>query len=307
MTRLKFVVQTGDCSQACSCSDIWCRIIDWSGLKSPELKIRGSAEGAFQPGSSFAVILDVPGTYGPISEIEVRKDDVPEAYHWLLEKIKTSNLDTEDECTFNFSEGASAGEWFSPDNGLVHRRRVPVAEVFWCARDLSVYPDQNHHFLAIAFRSRNAASRLYPMHLTEESMSDIRYFLTLGGYAEGAGKMMCSRFNQEDDADTFRTYLNSGKYFGSWYDMDYEKHVIEPLEGKNEMELAGDIIRAGMNFMMHEDRPRADCSRRNCATFVNTLLASLGYPENYRVRKGAFWVDDCCEETLMDTSFFLLP
>lgn len=307
MARLKFVVKTGNCPKVCSCSDIWCSIVDWSGLRSPEMKILQAGEGPFEPGCSITVVLEVPGEYGPISEIEIRKGNVPEESFWLLENIQVSNLDTEEESAFSFCDNSSAGEWFSPVNGLVHKRCVPVGKVFWCARDLSVYPAHNHHFLAISFRSINAASRLYPGYLTEESRDTIHYFLTLGGYAEGAEKMICCLFNQIDDAETFRIYLDSGKIFGSWYDMDYEKHVIEPLEGKSEKELVGDIIRAAMNFMMHEHRPLACRAEGNCATFVNSLLASIGYPAKYRADRGAFWVGDQCEEILMDTSFFSPP
>ncbi|NTV98623.1 MAG: hypothetical protein HGA70_05620 [Chlorobiaceae bacterium] len=306
MARFKFLVKTGGCSPSGTFSDVWCRIVDWRGMESPEIQIHRIGEEGLEPGTSMTVLLDVPGDYDPVAEIEVRTDNTPEDSFWLLEKIEVTNLDTRDECSFAFNDNSSAGELFSTLNEVVHRRTAPAAEVFWCARDLSVYPDQNHHFLAIMFRNRNAAALMYPEYLTDTDPVNGHYFMTLGGYAEGTGKMMCCQFNQEDDADTFRTYLNTGKFFGSWYDMDYERHLIQPLNGKSELELAESIIRAGKCFMMHENRPEACQQAGNCATFVNSLLAALGYSSGYRTERGTFWVAPC-EENLMDISFFSPP
>jgi hypothetical protein len=307
MAKLKFVLKTGSCSQSGACSDIWVRLIAWNRRESPEMRLHHPCVRGFEPGATDTIILEYPGEYVSIAQIEVRRGDVPRALSWQLENIRVTNLDTGEECSVDFGDSLAPGVWFSPFSGLVHRRHVPSAEVFWCARDLSVYPQGNHHFLAVIFRSLDAAFFNYPGFLTEESKGDVHYFLTLGGYADGAGKMIYCLFNQEDDACAFREYLNSGKFLGSWSDMDYESHLVEPLKGKSEQELAQAIILAGMNFMMHEKRPVAGKTAGNCAMFVNSLLASIGYPAEYRQKRGLFWVSDSCEELLMDAACFFPP
>ncbi len=306
MTKLQFVVKTGLCSEAGLHADIWLKLIEWSGRESQEMLIHEAGGDGFFPGAVDTVKFDLPGDFGPIAEIEVRKEDVPGAPSWFLESIRAIDLDTGTECLVTFGDALSSGKWFSPRNGLLHRRHVPSAEVFWCARDLSVYPADNHHFLAVMFRSRDAASWTSARYLTGNFRGDEYYFVTLGGYADGTGKMISCKFNQDDDADTFRAYLNAGKFLGSWNDMDYEKHLIEPLDGESEQALAEAVILAGRNFMMHGHRPTACLTAGNCAVFVNSLLASIGYPADYRMQKGTFWVDSN-QGMLFDKSFFHLP
>jgi hypothetical protein len=306
MARLKFLVKTGDSSLNANDSDIWCRIVDSSGRQSHELLVHHAGDPGLEPGRSMTIIRDVPGNFGPIHGIEVRKSDGLDGSFWHLEKIHAVNIETEDECVFAFNDISLEGELFSSSAGLMHRRTVPAAEVFWCARDLSVFPAQNHHFLAVTFRNRNAACRICPEFIAEKRQGYADSLVTLGGYADGLGTMMQCHFNHPDDAETFSTYVNSGKFFGSWCDMDFQRHRIEPLQGKNEIELAGAVIQAGWNFMMHEKRPAACLETGNCGIFVNSLLASLGYPSRYRKEQGAFWVAKC-DEPLIDTSFFSPP
>jgi hypothetical protein len=307
MAKLKFVLKTGSSSQGGACSDLWVRLIDWSSRESSEVRLHRACDKGFEPGSSETVIIESPRDFGSLAQIEVRRDDVPRALSWQLENIRLTNLDTREEYFVDFCDNLSTGVWFSPFSGLVHRRHVPSAEVFWCARDLSVYPQGNHHFLAVMFRSRDAALFNHPRFLTEQNNGDVHYFITLGGYADGAGKMLYCLFNQEDDAGAFREYLGSGKFLGSWSDMDYESHLIEPLDGKSEQDLSLAIIQAGRNFMMHEKRPEASKAAGNCAMFVNSLLASIGYPSEYRQKRGLFWVSEPCDELLMDAACFFPP
>ncbi|MBD1911907.1 MULTISPECIES: VCBS repeat-containing protein [unclassified Leptolyngbya] len=184
-----------------------------------------------------------------------------------------------------------------------------LGRVYWAARDLANSPLGNHHFLSIIFNNQKAADFIRDTmqvdYLTEEKDGQTYYFMSVGGFANGLGDRIYCEFNEKNDIHSIREYIDPKEHV-RWYspDLDYEGHYIPPLPHWNSRQQIQNIIRAAKNFQAHSPIINFNLYNRNCATFANSLLASLGYSRQARKDLGQFQGVDWGEENTLDLSYF---
>lgn len=184
-----------------------------------------------------------------------------------------------------------------------------LGEVYWAARDLANSPVGNHHFLGIIFKNQSAADFIRDTmqvdYLTEEKDGQTYYFMSVGGFADGLGDRIYCEFNEMNDIHSMREFLDP-KEHTKWYlpDLDYEGHRVPLLPRWNSRRQIQAVIRAAQNFQAHSPVINFNLYNRNCATFANSLLASLGYSREARKELGKFQGVDWGEENTLDLSYF---
>lgn len=189
------------------------------------------------------------------------------------------------------------------------------ADVYWCARDLDWGKPGNHHFILIMFENESVAQKVKNQHdlgfQTEEKGHKKFYFCTLGGFAGDEGKTQVG-INNPTDILSVREWLDPNEHTSFFYpDCDIERHKMDPasrnkLDDKdtpNVQTLVKRIADAAHYYSLQELEDY-DLWDKNCATWVNSLMRAIGYPQAYRIEKGEFSGIDWGEEDLLPVSSF---
>lgn len=171
-----------------------------------------------------------------------------------------------------------------------------MAEIYWAARDLDGPPWGNHQFILIYLDS---SENLLQTQSVEESETK---FVTLGGHILDGNLVFIA--NQKADVQSVKEVINP-KLAGSWSDYDLEKHKISATDGLN-WSLALKIEQAAYNYEKNAGSSPVDYDLwdRNCATWVNSLLKSVGVSAADRKTAGEFNGIDWGEEDEISEDLF---
>lgn len=176
--------------------------------------------------------------------------------------------------------------------------------VYWCSRDLDGSPLGNHHFL-LFIGDKNMSIFPGKSPVEEEGY----YFMTASAGGEQFnptdwGKLQM-HINHKSDIQAVLEGINPDEYT-SWYKADYdiEAHKINELSVSSFSTISGYLKNYSDN-QNDKNIEGYDLDDNNCATWVNTLLKTMGVSESRREQYGEFDGIDWGEEESFSSDYFL--
>lgn len=157
--------------------------------------------------------------------------------------------------------------------------------VYWAARDIACFPPVgNHHFIIMTFHRREDSPN--PAQTVEIADERGRKIFVLC-YALFPIWPECDveiRLNAAEDVEAFQEYFCNKQSLLS--DFDYEGHKIPPPQGMGMAEFMQRINDAALKSQCYLAQHLGECKYnpldKNCATWVNDLMAYVGVPEDVR-------------------------
>ena len=184
--------------------------------------------------------------------------------------------------------------------------------VSWAARDLGGVPIGNHHFVLIQFADKAAADAFTAKYgkSIEVQEEDGTYFITLGGFKKGKGRLLFQS-NDPDDVKSVREMLDP-KEHTRWYksDLDLETHEVSmPGKYSSSGEFIEALVDRSQNFAKNEEKDNVKyaLANENCSAYVNTLMSSAGVDTATRTSAGEFEGVDWGEEDTLPPELFDPP
>lgn len=174
---------------------------------------------------------------------------------------------------------------------------------YWCARDLdtSATPAGNHHFILLICDQNTA---LMPGYSAQEENGVYFYTISAGG-ADGLSGKITAHINDAADVKSVREGIDPDEHT-SWYKPDYdiESHKIEELSIEGNLGYLCDHLTYYFANQNAGKVPDYVITGPNCATWVNTLLQTMGVPDAKREQYGEFDGVDWGEEDTFDYKYF---
>ncbi len=180
---------------------------------------------------------------------------------------------------------------------------MPSPKVYWSVRDLDNYAFGNHHFLQFENVNKDGYESF--------NLGNNKHIFTMGATVDN-GRMKSYISNNGSDITSI---LEDIYGTSSLYDYDLESHLLSPPNGMTYENLVNNLLSACEAYKVNEIShpvtyinsgswfdPYSDTG--NCATWVNSILAYVGFSEADRNALGEFNGIDWGEENLLDMRYF---
>ena len=178
--------------------------------------------------------------------------------------------------------------------------------VYWAARDVEFSPVGNHHFVIMTFHSlEESPNPAQTVTISDEHGRKIHVlcyalFLTVLDWGVEV------KINDDSDLKAYEEYFCNSQ--GLLWDFDFEGHKIPPPQGMDMPEFMRKINDAALKsqdyLAHHPGQYSYSFLERNCATWVNDLLAYVGVPDEVRRAQNDFFGLDLGAESTAFMSTF---
>lgn len=196
--------------------------------------------------------------------------------------------------------------------------RNHIAGVYWSSRDMGPGPLGNHHFFTFVYTDEEQARRVTGRwkgwnvrYHQEVNDSGLVIFFTTVGVDQDSNKNIVYKFNPESDLWSINEIAKEGNTDPGSVDWDLQAHRISHQASTTHFAsyeaLMDAILEKIFNFKEQREIGNTvpyTLRDENCAAGVNSVLASLGYPEPYRTAVGEFSGIDWGEEDIIPASLY---
>jgi hypothetical protein len=200
------------------------------------------------------------------------------------------------------------------------KHTVPDSGVYWCSRDMAPGPIGNHHFFIFVYQDEAEARRVtqrwqrWNIGYHRETNDDGQniFFTTMGVGEDDNGNIVFN-FNPESDLWAVNEIVKEANTDALSPDWDLQGSYISHLDSMTNFPsyeaLMNAILERIFNFKEQSEIGNVvgyDITDENCAAGLNSILACLGFPADYRETMGEFWGVDWGEEDIIPATYFTM-
>lgn len=204
------------------------------------------------------------------------------------------------------------------DELMTATSRDHVYGVYWANRDMDPGPVGNHHFFILMYRDEEQARRVTSRwegwnvrYHREVNDAGLAVYFTTVGVGQDSNGHIAFNFNPESDIWSINEIAKECNTDAGSPDKDLQAVRLSTAASSRNFATPEDLMNAVLEQVFNFNKNREmgntvsyDLNDENCAAGVNTVLATLDFPESYRESMGEFWGVDWGEEDIIDMSLF---